>query len=86
MPARFKRKFSKESMKLMGWYIVNLPGLQQDEEVRKEQVKSILMKRATEPREITRLAVFLASSDADYVTGSTYVMDGGLMQNMGQGA
>lgn len=24
--------------------------------------------------------------DADYVTGSTHVMDGGLMQNQGQGA
>jgi NAD(P)-dependent dehydrogenase (short-subunit alcohol dehydrogenase family) len=33
-----------------------------------------------------RLAVFLASADADYVTGSTYFMDGGLMRNMGQGA
>ena len=32
------------------------------------------------------LAVFLASSDADYVTGATYVMDGGLMRNLGQGA
>ncbi len=28
----------------------------------------------------------LASSDADYVTGATYVMDGGLMRNLGQGA
>jgi glucose 1-dehydrogenase len=33
-----------------------------------------------------RLAVFLASADSDYVTGSTYFMDGGLMQNIGQGA
>ena len=24
--------------------------------------------------------------DSDYVTGSTYFMDGGLMQNVGQGA
>jgi NAD(P)-dependent dehydrogenase (short-subunit alcohol dehydrogenase family) len=38
-------------------------------------------------RNLTRvLAPFLASSAADYVTGSTYVMDGGLMQNTGQGA
>lgn len=31
-------------------------------------------------------SVFLASSDADDVTGSGYVMDRGLMQNHGQGA
>jgi len=57
-----------------------------DASVRDEQTKSIPMKRAAEPSEIARLAVFLASSDADYVTGSSYVMDGGLMQNQGQGA
>ncbi|WP_329008434.1 SDR family oxidoreductase [Micromonospora rifamycinica] len=51
-----------------------------------EQVQSIPWKRAAEPAEIARLAVFLASDDADYVTGSTYFMDGGLMQNQGQGA
>jgi len=51
-----------------------------------EQVQSIPWKRAAEPEEIARLAVFLASPDADYVTGATYVMDGGLMRNLGQGA
>jgi len=51
-----------------------------------EQVQSIPWKRAAEPAEIHRLALFLALSDADYVTGSTYVMDGGLMRNLGQGA
>lgn len=57
-----------------------------DNETRKEQVGHIPMKRAGKPEEIAKLAVFLASSDSDYVTGSTYVMDGGLMQNVGQGA
>jgi len=51
-----------------------------------EQVQSIPWKRAAQPEEIARLALFLASSDADYVTGATYVMDGGLMRNLGQGA
>lgn len=51
-----------------------------------QQVQSIPLKRAAQPSEIARLAVFLASSDADYVTGATYVMDGGLMRNLGQGA
>lgn len=44
------------------------------------------MKRAAEPREIARMAVYLASRDAAYVTGATFVIDGGLMLNQGQGA
>ena len=51
-----------------------------------EQVQSIPWKRAAQPEEIAKLALFLASADADYVTGATYVMDGGLMRNLGQGA
>lgn len=51
-----------------------------------QEAQSIPLKRAAKPEEIARLAVFLASSDADYVTGSTYVIDGGLIQNQGQGA
>ena len=57
-----------------------------DTDLLEEQVQSIPMKRAAQPVEIGRLAVFLASSDADYVTGATYVMDGGLKINLGQGA
>lgn len=57
-----------------------------DPDLLHEQVQSIPWKRAAEPEEIARLAVFLASADADYVTGATYVMDGGLMRNLGQGA
>jgi glucose 1-dehydrogenase len=57
-----------------------------DPDLLEEQVQSIPFKRAAEPREIARLAVFLASADSDYVTGTTYFMDGGLMINLGQGA
>jgi glucose 1-dehydrogenase len=57
-----------------------------DPDLLEEQVQSIPFKRAAEPVEIARLAVFLASADSDYVTGSTYVMDGGLSINLGQGA
>lgn len=63
----------------------NQPALD-DPKVLEEQVQSIPLKRAAEPWEIGRLAVYLASADADYVTGATYVIDGGLMQNLGQGA
>ena len=51
-----------------------------------EQVQSIPLKRAARPEEIARLALFLASSEADYCTGSTFTMDGGLARNLGQGA
>ena len=57
-----------------------------DPDLLEEQVQSIPWKRAAQPEEIARLAVFLASGDSDYVTGATYFMDGGLMINLGQGA
>jgi len=57
-----------------------------DPDLLDEQTKSIPLGRAAQPEEIAKLALFLASSDSDYVTGSTYVMDGGLMRSVGQGA
>lgn len=54
--------------------------------VREERTARIPMKRAAQPREVGRLAVYLASADADYVTGASYVIDGGLMHSRGQGA
>ena len=57
-----------------------------DPEVLEKQVQSIPWKRAAEPWEIARLAVYLASEDADYATGQTFTLDGGLMMNIGQGA
>lgn len=58
----------------------------EDPELRKEQEQHIPMKRAGTPEEVATLAVFLASDDSAYVTGATYVVDGGLMLNLGQGA
>jgi len=57
-----------------------------DPKVLEEQVQSIPWKRAAKPEEIAKLAVYLASEDADYATGQTFVLDGGLMMNTGQGA
>ncbi|WP_158823043.1 SDR family NAD(P)-dependent oxidoreductase [Granulicella sp. S156] len=42
---------------------------------------NIPLGRLAKPEEIAGLAAFLASDDAAYVTGSTYVIDGGLMRN-----
>jgi glucose 1-dehydrogenase len=48
--------------------------------------ENIPLGRAAWPREIGRLAVYLASRDADYVTGQSFTIDGGLEMNWGQGA
>lgn len=57
-----------------------------DPELLKKQVESIPLKRAAEPWEIAKLAAYLVSDDSGYATGQSIVLDGGLMQNMGQGA
>ncbi len=41
-------------------------------------LSQIPLGRLGQPGDVAGLAVFLASSDADYVTGSTYFVDGGL--------
>ncbi len=35
------------------------------------------------PREVANLAVFLASDEAGYITGSTYFIDGGMLRQSG---
>ncbi len=57
-----------------------------DDAVRNQQVQSIPMKRAAQPEEIAAAAVYLASTDARYVHGTSLYIDGGLMQNQGQSA
>jgi len=42
---------------------------------------NIPLKRLGKPQDVASLAVFLASSDADYVTGATFFVDGGLTWN-----
>ncbi|WP_037503568.1 SDR family NAD(P)-dependent oxidoreductase [Sphingobacterium deserti] len=57
-----------------------------NEEVRKEQEKNIPAGRAGNVGDINAAAVFLASQESSYVTGSTIFIDGGLRINVGQGA
>jgi glucose 1-dehydrogenase len=44
-------------------------------------LENIPLKRLGKPEDVAGLAAFLASSDADYVTGTTYFVDGGLTWN-----
>jgi glucose 1-dehydrogenase len=41
-------------------------------------IRQIPLTRLGRPADVAGLAVFLASSDSDYVTGTTYLIDGGL--------
>jgi glucose 1-dehydrogenase len=58
----------------------------EDEAVRREQTKNIPWKRAGQPEEVAQLIVYLASTAADYMTGETVFVDGGLRLMYGQGA
>ena len=46
-------------------------------------LSEIPLHRMGQPEEIAKLAVYLASDAAGYVTGSTFFIDGGLMRNTG---
>lgn len=57
-----------------------------DPETRAREIPNIPWRRPGEPWEVARLAVYLASDEADYVTGQSFTIDGGLTMNWGQGA
>jgi glucose 1-dehydrogenase len=47
----------------------------------KQLERLVPLKRVGTPEEVAEVALFLASDRASYVTGSTYVVDGGLIQH-----
>ena len=49
-----------------------------DTEKKKQEEQDIPMRRIAQPEEIAKVALFLASSDASYITGTTVYADGGL--------
>jgi glucose 1-dehydrogenase len=44
-------------------------------------LENIPLKRLGKPEDVASIAVFLGSSESDYVTGTTFVVDGGLTWN-----
>ena len=50
----------------------------EDEKKRKAEENKIPMHRIGEPNEIAKVALFLASDAASYITGTTIYVDGGL--------
>jgi glucose 1-dehydrogenase len=57
--------------------------IQEDAQLNAQILAGIPMARWGQPEEVAKLAVFLASDAAAYVTGSTYFIDGGMMRNAG---
>jgi glucose 1-dehydrogenase len=52
--------------------------LLEDEQKKKEEEQRIPLKRIGQPEEIAKVALFLASDNASYITGTTIYADGGL--------
>lgn len=52
--------------------------LLEDEQEKKEEEQRIPLKRIGQPEEIAKVALFLASDNASYITGTTIYADGGL--------
>ena len=57
--------------------------IQANPEMEKALMAEIPLGRWGQPAEIASLAVFLASDDAGYITGSTYYIDGGMLRQSG---
>jgi glucose 1-dehydrogenase len=58
--------------------------VESDAKLNDQVVAEIPIGRWGKPEEVAQLAVYLASDAAAYVTGSTYVIDGGMLRNAGR--
>ncbi|WP_422649852.1 SDR family oxidoreductase [Cupriavidus sp. H18C1] len=56
-------------------------GLEQRPDQLRALLANIPLGRLGEPGDVAGLAAFLCSADADYITGATLVIDGGLLWN-----
>jgi glucose 1-dehydrogenase len=57
--------------------------IESDPKLNDQILAGIPLRRWGQPQEVAQLAVYLASDDASYVTGSTYFIDGGMLRNAG---
>jgi glucose 1-dehydrogenase len=57
--------------------------VESDPKLNDQILAEIPMGRWGKPEEVAQLAVYLASEDAAYVTGSTHFIDGGMLRNAG---
>lgn len=57
--------------------------VEMDAKLNDQILAEIPMGRWGKPEEVAQLAVYLASDDAAYVTGSTHFIDGGMLRNAG---
>ena len=51
----------------------------EDEEIKKQALRSVPLGRFCEPREVGLLVLYLSSSASDYITGQTIYIDGGIL-------
>jgi glucose 1-dehydrogenase len=58
--------------------------LMEDANQMQKLLSEIPLRRMGKPAEVASLVVYLASDDAAYVTGSTFVIDGGMMRQSGR--
>ena len=57
--------------------------VESDPKLNAQILAEIPMGRWGQPEEVAQLALFLASDDAAYITGSTHFIDGGMLRNAG---
>jgi glucose 1-dehydrogenase len=57
--------------------------VENDPKLNDQILAGIPLKRWGKPEEVAQLAVYLASDDGSYITGSTHFIDGGMLQNAG---
>ncbi len=49
--------------------------------VKEDIMKQIPLGRIGEPEEVAAMALFLSSNEAEYITGQTITVDGGMVMN-----